>query len=346
MQTSKGSYRFQRERYLLRGQSVLEQAWLLLQAMKADKSRENPKKQGRHAPEITGQDIAILNSQLSMGRFEEVKKVMQKFDTKRLDCDSDSTLTVKALHTYQELIKHRLCSLEGVLLTRHINKNLWADMHAVKDRLFQLPVGFAMDSEVDPEVERINKGRVRNEQSLASSIQERTLVTGSVEAKHKETKKKIGKLQKAVSQLENQATRTTINRLEVKNNYKKLIAGTTSSQATHNDRGAHPESTQGRSITSFSIKSQPNQLPEQPLYNININARANQHQAEYLSGESPDMSAHPHKSKLRTSQQSVNQQMTNPIQVQTALHKLSAKNLQHTVKDINEMYTKKSFAFE
>ena len=198
-----------------------------------------------------------------------------------------------------------------------------------------------MDSEVDPEVERINKGRVWNEQSLTSSIQERTLADRSVEAKRRDTKKKIGRLQKAVSQLENQATRTAI-----RNNYNKLIMGTSSLQATRNDRGPHPESTQGRSITSFSIRSQRNELPEQPLYNININARANQHQAEYLSGESPDMSAHPHKSKLRTSQQSVNQQMTNPTQVQTALHKLSAKNLQHTVKDINDMYTKKSFAFE
>jgi hypothetical protein len=71
MQTSKGSYRFQRERYLLRGQSVLEQAWLLLQAMKADKSRENLKKQGRHQCKCHARNLHDLHRNRHYVSFQQ-----------------------------------------------------------------------------------------------------------------------------------------------------------------------------------------------------------------------------------------------------------------------------------
>lgn len=82
--------------------------------------------------------------------------MMGKFATKNLESDPDATLTLRALHTYQDLIKQRNKSIEGLLLTKHINGKMWSEIHFRKDRLFNLPVKMAIESEIEKEVELIN----------------------------------------------------------------------------------------------------------------------------------------------------------------------------------------------
>lgn len=175
---SQGEFRFQRERYLLRGKSILEEAWLLYQAIENDFIKDDEKQQSgqgkKYTPLLTSQEISTLNQCIQNCEFERVRQAMKKYSTKPLDNDPDCSLTLKALNCYQEQIKQRFVSIEGLLLTKHINYIMWNDMRVPRDELFKLPIKIAIMSEMDSEVERINKKIQSREQAANPALLSKT----------------------------------------------------------------------------------------------------------------------------------------------------------------------------
>lgn len=91
--------------------------------------------------------------------------MMHKQRGQWLPNDTDASLTVKAIALYSDLIKHRTPSVEGQLLTRHINETLWNRLHHREEKVFdQLPVSVTLVSEADrleeeSKLERLEKSK-------------------------------------------------------------------------------------------------------------------------------------------------------------------------------------------